>query len=140
MYSKVTLALGTTVAGIALCCFMDPALAQDALTAPIAANDNDDVDGDENGSKDNKSRRRRSDKKGSNLTTDNAPWADANENQSLALTSVAETAEAEAVVVTGSFDIYPVPYPALPPVEGTRIQCRQENVVRETAGVSHLRR
>ena len=121
MYSKVTLAFGTALAGIALCCFMDPALAQDALTAPIAANDNDDVDGDENGSKDNKSRRRRSDKKGSNLTTDNAPWADANENQSLALTSVAETAEAEAVVVTGSFDIYPVPYPALPPVEGTRI-------------------
>jgi hypothetical protein len=39
----------------------------------------------------------------------------------LAITSVTETTEAEAVVVTGSFDIYPVPYPALPPVEGTRI-------------------
>ena len=25
------------------------------------------------------------------------------------------------MVVTGSVDIYPVPYPALPPVEGTRI-------------------
>ena len=31
-------------------------------------------------------------------------------------------AEAESVIVTGSwFDAYPVPYPALPPVEGTRI-------------------
>jgi Fe(3+) dicitrate transport protein len=32
-----------------------------------------------------------------------------------------ETVEAESVVVTGSFDIFPVEYPALPPVEGTRI-------------------
>ena len=37
------------------------------------------------------------------------------------MTSVAEAVEAEGVVVTGSFDIYPVEYPALPPVEGTRI-------------------
>ena len=45
-----------------------------------------------------------------------------NENRSLGVTSVTETAEAESVVVTGSwFDTYPVPYPALPPVEGTRI-------------------
>src|SRR5439155_537158 len=34
---------------------------------------------------------------------------------------IADTAEVEAVVVRGSFDIYPVEYPALPPVEGTRI-------------------
>ena len=41
---------------------------------------------------------------------------------SLALTSVGETCEADTVVVTGTwFDTYPVPYPALPPVEGTRI-------------------
>ena len=41
---------------------------------------------------------------------------------SLGLTSVGETAEAEGIVVTGTwFDAYPVPYPALPPVEGTRI-------------------
>src|SRR4030095_651653 len=52
---------------------------------------------------------------------DNAAWANADENRSLAMTNIAETAEAEAIVVTGSFDIYPVPYPALPPVEGTRI-------------------
>jgi len=39
----------------------------------------------------------------------------------MALNSAAEAAEAESVVVTGSFDIYPVEYPALPPVEGTRI-------------------
>ena len=121
MCSKVTLVLGTALAGIALWCFVESSLAQDALTAPVAASDNDDVDEDETGRKDDKSRRRRSHKTGSDLNTNNVPWANANENRSLAITSVTETPEAEAVVVTGSFDIYPVPYPALPPVEGTRI-------------------
>jgi Fe(3+) dicitrate transport protein len=120
MCSKVTLALGTALAGIALCCFIESSLGQDALTASIAATDNDDVEGDDFDSKDEKSRRRRSHKNGS-VNADNAAWANADENRSLAMTSIAETAEAEAVVVTGSFDIYPVPYPALPPVEGTRI-------------------
>ncbi len=121
MHSKVTLALGMALAGIAFCCFVESSLAQDALTTPIAASDNDDVDGEDTDSKDEKSRRRHWHKSGSRVNTHNAPWANANENRSLAVTSVAETAEAEAVVVTGSFDIYPVPYPALPPVEGTRI-------------------
>ena len=41
---------------------------------------------------------------------------------SLGLTSVGDAVEADTVVVTGTwFDTYPVPYPALPPVEGTRI-------------------
>ncbi len=121
MFSKTTLALGTALAGIAFCCFVDSGLAQDALTAPVAANDNDDVDGDETDNNDEKSRRRRSHKRG-DVKTDNAPWANANENRSLAVTSVTETAEAESVIVTGTwFDTYPVPYPALPPVEGTRI-------------------
>jgi Fe(3+) dicitrate transport protein len=121
MYSKITRGLGAALAGIALCCFVESSLSQDALTAPVVASDNDDVEGDETGRKDDKSRRRRSHKNGSSVNRDNALWADGNENRSLAVTSVAETAEAEAVVVTGSFDIYPVPYPALPPVEGTRI-------------------
>src|SRR6266542_7111765 len=121
MYSKVTLALGTALAAIALYCFVESSLAQDALTSPVAASDNDDVDGDETDTKDDKSRRRRSDKIGSVVNTANSPWTNANENRSLALTGVTETAEAEGVVVTGAFDIYPVEYPALPPVEGTRI-------------------
>jgi len=120
MCSKVTLALGTALAGIALCCFVQPSLAQDALTPAIAASDSDDVDGEETDSKNEKSRRRRSHKSSSDVSTDTTSWA-ANENRSLAITNVVETAEAEAVVVTGSFDVYPVPYPALPPVEGTRI-------------------
>jgi Fe(3+) dicitrate transport protein len=122
MCSKVSFALGTALAGIALYCFVESSLAQDALTTPVAESDTDDVDGDETGSSDDKSRRHRSHKSGSKLTTMDVLWANANENRSLAVTSVTETAEAESVVVTGTwFDAYPVPYPALPPVEGTRI-------------------
>jgi Fe(3+) dicitrate transport protein len=121
MHSKVTLALGMTLAAIAFCCFVEFGLGQDALAAPVAASDNDDVDGDDTDSKDEKSHRRRSHKRGNSVNTHNLPWATANENQSLAITNIAETADAEGIVVTGSFDIYPVEYPALPPVEGTRI-------------------
>ena len=120
MHSKVALALGTALAAIALCCFVESSLGQDALTIPVA--ENDDVDADGADDKDEKSRRRRSHKSGGSVNTKNAPWANANENRSLAVTSVTQMAEAESVIVTGSwFDAYPVPYPALPPVEGTRI-------------------
>ncbi len=122
MFSKTTLALGTALAGIALWCLVESSLAQDAVMASIATGENDDVDSDDTGSKDDKSRRRRSNKSCSDINTDNAPWANAGERLSLGVTSlVADTAEAEGIVVTGSFDIYPVEYPALPPVEGTRI-------------------
>ena len=43
------------------------------------------------------------------------------QNFSFGVTAITECTEAEGVVVTGSFEIYPVEYPALPPVEGTRI-------------------
>jgi hypothetical protein len=121
MHSKVTLALGMALAAIAFCCFVESGLAQDALTAPVAESDNDDVDGEDTDSKDEKSHRRRSHKSGGNINTDNVPWANANENRSLAITNIAETADAEGIVVTGAFDIFPVEYPALPPVEGTRL-------------------
>ncbi len=120
MHSKVTLALGIALTAIAFCCFVESGLAQDALTAPVAASDNDEVDGDDT-DKDEKSRRLRSHKSGSAVRTLNAPWVNASENHSLGVTSVAETADAEGIVVTGAFDIFPVEYPALPPVEGTRI-------------------
>jgi len=121
MHSRFTLALGTALAAIAFCCFVESGLGQDALTAPLAASDSDDVDGDATDGKDEKSRPRRSHKSGKSVNTHNSPWAKANENQSLAITNIAETADAEGIVVTGSFDVYPVEYPALPPVEGTRI-------------------
>jgi Fe(3+) dicitrate transport protein len=121
MCSKVTLALGTALAGLALCCFVDFTLAQDALSVPVAASDNDDVDGDETGSKDDKSHRRGSHTTSSIVNADSGRLTNASKSLSLAVSSVTDAAEAEAVVVTGAFDIFPVEYPALPPVEGTRI-------------------
>ena len=55
MFSKINLALGTALVGIALCCFVDSSLAQEALTPPASSSDNDDVD-----DKDDKSHRGRS--------------------------------------------------------------------------------
>jgi iron complex outermembrane recepter protein len=104
MYSKVSLALGTALAAIALCCFVDSSLGQDALTIPVA--ENDDVDADD---KDEKSRRRRSHKSESSVNAKNAPWANANENRSLAVTSVTQMAEAESTVVAQT----PTPSPAI---------------------------
>jgi Fe(3+) dicitrate transport protein len=121
MHSKFALALGTALAGISLYCFVESGMAQDALTAPIVTSETDDVDGDESGGKDEKSRRRHSHTSGSSQNTSNSSWAKPDENRSLAATTVAETADAEGVIVTGNFDVYPVEYPALPPVEGTRI-------------------
>jgi outer membrane receptor protein involved in Fe transport len=119
MFSKINLALGTALVGIALFCFVDPSLAQEALTAPVAAGDNDDSD-DADG-KDDKSHRRRLRTSGNVVNADSTLLANASESLSLAVTTVTETTEAESVIVKGSFDIYPVEYPALPPVEGTRI-------------------
>ncbi len=120
MPSKITLTLGTVLAAITLCSFIESGLAQDAVVASVAADDND-VDGDEGCSSDNESRRRRAHKNVNALSADNSLFANVRENLSLGVTAIAETPEAEGVVVTGSFEIYPVEYPALPPVEGTRI-------------------
>jgi Fe(3+) dicitrate transport protein len=120
MSSKITLILGTVLAGIALYCFVESSMAQDALTAAVGASDNDDVDGDDTDGTDDKSRRRRSRSRG--MVVNAGTGSLTNESLSLAVTSATEPAEVEGVVVTGTwFDTYPVPYPALPPVEGTRI-------------------
>jgi len=59
MPSKITLALGTALAGIALCCFIESSLAQDALDASFAATENDDRDAEDKDDKDEKSGGRR---------------------------------------------------------------------------------
>lgn len=121
MFSKISLALETALVGIALCCFVESSLAQEALATPATACENDDVDEDDAGGKDDKSPRRYPRRSGSVVNADSALLANGVERLSLAITSVTEATEAESVVVTGSFDIDPVEYPALPPVEGTRI-------------------
>jgi Fe(3+) dicitrate transport protein len=118
MPSKITLTLGMALAGIALCCFVESSFAQDALVASVNATENDDSDAEDKDDRDDKSSKR-------TRMTGKLPsrfLARSGDNVSLGLTSVGEAVEAETVVVTGSpFDVYPVPYPALPPVEGTRI-------------------
>ena len=109
MHSRITLFLGTVLAGIAFYCFVESTLAQDALTIPVA--ENDDVDADDADDKDEKSRRRRFHKSGGSVNTKNAPWTNANENRSLAVTSVTQMAEAESVI-------------ALLEAGSTRIRCR----------------
>jgi Fe(3+) dicitrate transport protein len=118
MSSKFTLGLGTAFAAIALCCFIESSFAQDALITSLDATENDDrdvEDKDDKGEKSASCRTRTKDYLPGGLLT----WPGG--NASLGITNVSETAEVEDVVVTGSFEIYPVEYPALPPVEGTRI-------------------
>src|SRR5262245_10810570 len=119
MASKIALGLGTVLAGIALCCFIESSLAQDAVVASLAATENDDRDAEDKDDKDDKSGRRR--KRTTVTLASGAPtWPGG--NVSMGQTTSSETPEVEGVVVTGTwFDAYPVPYPALPPVEGTKI-------------------
>jgi Fe(3+) dicitrate transport protein len=121
MSPKTTLALGTALVGMALCCFIETSLAQDAVAVPVTTSDDDDTNGDTGGSNDSESRRRRLQRHARAVYRDDRLLANANTNLSLAQTDIVESTEAEGVVVTGSFEIFPVEYPALPPVEGTRI-------------------
>jgi hypothetical protein len=100
-------------------------LAQDALDASLAATKNDERDAEDKDDKDEKSGRRRTRTTGY-LPSGYLTWP--GDNVSLGLTNVSEPAEVEGVVVTGTwFDAYPVPYPALPQVEGTRIMSARKH-------------
>ena len=116
MFSKINLALGTALVGIALCCFVDSSLAQEAITPPASSSNTDDAD-----DKDDKTHRGRSGRSGRTGTAASVLAKNSSGSLSLAITGITETADAEGIVVTGAFDIYPIEYPALPPVEGTRI-------------------
>ena len=119
MSSKISLALGTALAVIALLCLLESSVAQDALVASLEATDNNDSNADDKDDKNEKSSRYRT-RAASRLCS--GFLVGLADDVSLGLTSLGDAAEVEAVVVTGSpFDLYPVPYPALPPVEGTRI-------------------
>jgi hypothetical protein len=76
MSSKITLALGTALAGIALCCFVESSFGQDALVESLAATDND-RDADDKDDKDEKSRRRRT-RTGGSLPSASVAWHDDN--------------------------------------------------------------
>lgn len=58
---------------------------------------------------------------GQNVTPDGMALPASNNFQNVALVAQTTTAEAEGVIVTGAFDVKPPDYPALPEVEGTKI-------------------
>ena len=59
MSSKITLGLGTALAAIALCCFVESSFGQDALVASLDAMENDERDAEDKDDKDEKSGKRR---------------------------------------------------------------------------------
>ncbi len=119
MFSRINLTLGAALVAIGLCSFIQSSPANEALADLLALNDNDDVERDsEDGDNTDPPRPRTRHR---SVNAEGTLLPDGSEGLSMALNSAAEAAEAESVVVTGSFDIYPVEYPALPPVEGTRI-------------------
>ena len=131
MHSKIHVALGTALTWVALFCFVEAGLSQEAVTMPIAETDDDDYEDHDKDGGDEKSGRRRSRTRGNGFIHF---FTEPGETLSLGLTSVGEAVETEAVVVTGSpFDTYPVPYPALPPVEGTRINAGKKTSFVEPA-------
>jgi Fe(3+) dicitrate transport protein len=58
---------------------------------------------------------------GQDVTPDGVALPPSNNFQGSALLAQTATAESEGVTVTGTFDVTPVEYPALPEVEGTKI-------------------
>ena len=119
MFSRINLTLGTALVAIGLCSFIQSSPANEALADLFAANDNDDVERDSEDDDKTGTPRRRIPRRAVN--SEGTLVTDEGEGLSVALNSATEATEAESVVVTGSFDIFPVEYPALPPVEGTRI-------------------
>jgi hypothetical protein len=119
MFSRINLTLRAALVAIGLCSFIQSSPANEALADLLALNDNDDAERDsEDGDNTDPPRPRICHR---SVNAEGTLLPDGGEGQSMALINATEAAEAESVVVTGSFDIYPVEYPALPPVEGTRI-------------------
>src|SRR6266542_5143816 len=119
MFSRINLSLGAALVAIGLCSFIQSSPANEALADLFALNDNDDVERDNEDSDSTDPPRPRTPHRAVNAEGTLLP--DGGEGLSMAQNSAIAAIEAESVVVTGSFDVDPVEYPALPPVEGTRI-------------------
>jgi len=117
MLSRTHLSLGVALVTLGLCCICDPGVAVEAQ--PLASADVDDIESaDSEGNEKERSTVKRTRHISVDANGDALPAV--NQVSSFAVTS-GLTAEAEQVVVTGSFDVNPVEYPALPEVHGTKI-------------------
>jgi Fe(3+) dicitrate transport protein len=114
--SNTTFVVGFIAIG--LFAFLQPCTADENLATLLPSGDNDEV---ENADDDEKKNVSRISKSAERVTADGMLLPNAEEPRSLAVTTETETAHVESVVVTGSFDVNPVEYPALPEVEGTKI-------------------
>lgn len=108
MLRKVDLRFAPALVALAFFSFSQSAMAEEALSSSTPAESNDDSDESDTKSR-KKNRARTVNLNGTRLPVSLGSFA-----------AVTETTTMEAVVVHG-FDVNPVEYPALPEVEGTRI-------------------
>jgi Fe(3+) dicitrate transport protein len=119
MLSRPNISVAAALFAIGLFICIQPCAADPTLAALLATsdNDNDDVDDSDDDGKGKASRAR---KHRVRMTADGMLLPAADAARSLALVERPEMQEAHAVVVRG-FDVNPAEYPALPEVEGTKI-------------------
>jgi Fe(3+) dicitrate transport protein len=117
MFLRPYASFTAVLAAIGVFAFTQPTEADPAVTTPVQSGDADDADDVEDSDETKSKARSQSNRRAAAVTAN-----DANLSQAIALTTVeTEMAEAESVIVSGSFDVNPVEYPALPEVEGTKI-------------------
>jgi Fe(3+) dicitrate transport protein len=115
MLPRPAISAAAALLAIGLFAFLQPCTADANLAAILASSDTDDSDDDEN---DNVTRGHKQQRV--RITADGVLLPNPDAARSVALVGETGVAEVEAVVVTG-FDVNPVEYPALPEVEGTKI-------------------
>jgi Fe(3+) dicitrate transport protein len=119
MLSRPHFSVVAAFVAISLFAFVQPCTADPNLAALLASGDNDDIDEADDDDGNDKIRHGR--KNNVPITADGMLLPTGDTARSVALVNQTGVAEAEGIVVTGTFDIHPPDYPALPEVEGTKI-------------------
>ena len=114
MNSRPTILFAAPGLAIALFALVSPSVAEETLTTPVSSGGNGDADETTDDSKEESSRKHRA----TRVTRRGVRLTDSDFSLALALETAA--AEVEPVIVRG-FDVSPPDYPALPEVEGTKI-------------------
>lgn len=131
MFSRLNLSLVAACVAASLCSVVQPVQGQDSVSPPLSSSETDDLDQNEPGDKKNKPKTTTGTRR-TQVTADGISLPNSDENYSLGLTTPVEqttakpvqtvsAASAEHVVVTGALDEVIPYYPALPEVQGTKI-------------------
>ena len=137
MPSNITLALGTALAGIALCCFVESSFAQDALVASLEATETTTA---MLRTRTIKTKNPAGVKHVQQAVSSSRFLTRSSDNMSLGLTSVGEAAEAEGRRYRNMVRHLSGAVSRVTAGGGDANQCRQENLVRKTSRVPRLRR